>query len=351
VSERLSIGIDIGGTKLAAGVVDRAGRIVARSVRTTPSVSAEDLLEAIASVTAELRRDHDIFAIGIGAAGYVDATGSTVLFSPHLAWRHEPLREAVSSRTHLAVHLDNDANACAWAEARFGAARYDTDVVVLTLGTGIGGCLLIDGQPYRGRFGLAGEFGHMRVEPGGRPCECGNAGCWEQYASGRVLNRRAQAEVAAGTVVGRLLLDAASGELAAVDGALVGRLARDGHGFARDWIAEVGHWLGEGMASLAAAFDPSLFVVGGGVSNNAELLLEPAQKAFSQALTGRGFRPEARIVRAQLGADAGLIGAADMARLTARRRRRASRRRPVRAAGVATSGRSLPRRTPLWPTR
>lgn len=335
MAERLAIGVDIGGTKIAAGVVDEDGRVVARARHETPSTDPVAIVEAIAELTAAFRAEFTVRAIGLGAAGYVDASQSTVLFSPHLAWRHEPLRDAVARRTRLPVLVDNDANAGGWAESRFGAAQNEPDLVMVTLGTGIGGAIVIDGQPYRGHFGVAGEFGHMRVVPDGVACECGNVGCWEQYASGRVLQRRARAAALEGSEFGRQLLAETGGEIEAIDGAIVGRHALAGHEIARSWVGEIGEWLGVGLANVAAALDPGLFVVGGGVSDNGELLLAPARAAFARTLTGRGYRAEARIVRAHLGAEAGLIGAADMARLTARRRRLASPAGKVRARAVA----------------
>ncbi|WP_375003085.1 ROK family glucokinase [Aeromicrobium sp. CTD01-1L150] len=341
--ERLAIGIDIGGTKIAAGVVDEDGYVLARTRRMTPTTEPTAVLEAIVEVTETLRAEHHVTSIGIGAAGFVDATQSTVVFAPHLAWRNEPLRDRVSRRTKLPVLVDNDANASGWAEWRFGAAQNEPDLVLITLGTGIGGALVIDGQPYRGRFGIAGEFGHMRVVPDGHDCECGNQGCWEQYASGRVLTRAAESEVASGTGLGRRLVELAGGaEL--VEGRHLTELAEGGDQQCQEQIAEVGRWLGIGMADLAAALDPGLFVIGGGASDARELLLAPARESFEAQLTGRGFRPAARIVGAHLGPEAGLVGAADMARITARRRRPASPGGRVRVRGAGRSGRSPRRR-------
>jgi glucokinase len=319
VPDELAIGIDVGGTKIAAGVVDEQGRVLARRRADTPSSDPAALLAVIGDLVDDLRTEHDVRALGIGAAGFVDATGSTVLFAPHLPWRDENLRHAVADRTGLLVVVENDANAGGWAEWRFGAVQGEPDIVLVTLGTGIGGAIVIDGQPYRGRFGIAGEFGHMQVVPAGLPCECGNHGCWEQYASGRVLTRRGRAAAEEGTPLGRRLL-AAAGSVQDIQGSHVTEAARDGDDEAVGWFADVGEWLGVGMANLAAALDPGVFVVGGGLSDTGEMLLEPARAAFSRTLTGRGHRPEARIVLAGLGPEAGLIGAADLARFTAQLR-------------------------------
>lgn len=311
--DRLAVGIDIGGTKIAGGVVDEQGRILARTRRRTPSTDPAAVVDAIAEITEELAEGFAVSALGIGAAGFVDATGSTVMFSPHLAWRREPLRDAAARRTGLPVLVDNDANAAGWAEWRFGAARGENEAVLVNLGTGIGGAIILHGTLYRGHDGMAGEFGHQQIVPDGLPCPCGNVGCWEQYASGRALERRARAAVAAGDPIAAELIGAA-GRADDVDGSTVGLLARQGHPEAVAWLEDVGRWLGVGLANLAAALDPGVFVIGGGVGENGDLLLEPARSAFAAHLTGRGYRREARIVAAHLGNDAGLVGAADLAR-------------------------------------
>ena len=331
---RPAIGIDIGGTKVAAGLVDTDGRVLQRARRETPhrSKSPQVVEDTIAEVIGELR-DHNayrqVMAVGIGAAGFVDATQSSVLFAPHLSWRHEPLRDAMRRRVGLPVVVENDANAALWAETRFGAAEGEEAVVCVNLGTGIGGGVLLDGALYRGRFGVAGEFGHMQVVPGGHRCECGNRGCWEQYASGNALVREARELAVSGSPVAHGLLELVDGDPTRINGPLVTQAAKNGDPAAVELFEDVGRWLGVGLANLAAAFDPGLFVIGGGVSEAGELLLAPAREGFRRQLTGRGFRPEARVVRAQLGNDAGLIGAADLARDRARlfrRRRHRSRR-------------------------
>jgi glucokinase len=313
VNGSLAIGVDIGGTKMAAGVVDPDGRVLARRRADTPGSDPAAVVETIGDLVGQLREEHEVAALGLGAAGFVDASGSSVLFAPHLAWRGEPLRDAVARRTGLPVLLENDANAGGWAEWRHGAAAGEPHVVFVALGTGIGGALVIDGRPYRGRFGLAGEFGHLQVVPDGLPCDCGNRGCWEQYASGRVLTRRGREAAEAGTPLGERLLESAGGTVEGIQGAHVTSAAQDGDEDARSWFAEVGDWLGVGVAGLVAALDPGMVVVGGGLSDAGELLLGPARAAFARSLTGRGYRPEARLVVARLGPDAGLIGAAGLA--------------------------------------
>jgi glucokinase len=319
MNRRLAIGIDIGGTKVAGGIVDERGAILERVRFDTPhrSTSPRVVEDTIVGAVDELlaRTDlADIVAVGIGAAGFVAEDRATVVFAPHLSWRNEPLRDALSQRIALPITVDNDANAAAWAEACFGAARGESHVVVITLGTGIGGALIIDGRVQRGRHGIAGEFGHMQVVPGGVRCECGNRGCWEQYASGNALVREARAMIDAGSPVVADLLTRLGGDAGGLTGPFITEAARDGDATARELLADIGEWLGVGMANLAAAFDPGLFVIGGGVSAADEMLIGPAREAYRRQLTGRGYRPEASIVRAVLGSDAGLIGAAELAR-------------------------------------
>ncbi len=311
---RLAVGVDIGGTKVAAGVVDESGQVLERLRRETPTTSPPAVENTIADIVSDLRGRHDVIAVGIGAAGFVDAARSSVLFAPHLAWRREPLQEAVERRIGLDVLVENDANAAAWAEWRFGVARGEDTVVCITLGTGIGGGIVLRGRLYRGQYGIAGEFGHMQVVPGGHRCECGNRGCWEQYASGNALVREARVLAAANSPVIHPLLEMADGAPGLISGPLVTLAAQAGDPACVELLGEVGQWLGVGIASLAAALDPGMFVIGGGVSEAGELLIGPARDAFCKTLTGRGFRPEARVVRAGLGNDAGLIGAADLAR-------------------------------------
>jgi glucokinase len=320
MTRRLGIGIDIGGTKVAGGVVDEAGRILQRTRRdtphrsTSPKVVEDTIIECIDELLTTADAGDEVVAVGVGAAGFVAEDRATVVFAPHLSWRNEPLRDALQERVALPITVDNDANAAAWAEATFGAARGESHVVMITLGTGIGGGLIIDGRVQRGRFGIAGEFGHMQVVPDGLRCECGNRGCWEQYASGNALVREARAMIEAGSPLVGDLLARLGNDRAALTGPFITQAARHGDATARELLTDIGEWLGVGMANLAAAFDPGLFVIGGGVSAADELLLGPAREAFRRQLTGRGYRPEAGIVRALLGSDAGLIGAAELAR-------------------------------------
>lgn len=318
MSERLAVGIDIGGTKVAGGLVDADGQVVGRARRDTPhrSKSPGVVEDTIVEVVTELLEstDREVAAVGIGAAGFVAADRATVVFAPHLSWRDEPLEANLQRRVPVPISVDNDANAAAWAEWRFGAARQESHLMMVNLGTGIGGAVVVDGHILRGRYGIAGEFGHMQVVPGGQRCECGNRGCWEQYASGNALVREARSLMIANSPMATDLLAMVDGDPMALTGPMITEAARQGDPTATELLTEIGQWLGVGIANLAAAFDPGMFVIGGGVSAAGDLLLDPARQTFRRHLTGRGYRPEARIVAAELGNEAGLIGAADLAR-------------------------------------
>jgi glucokinase len=326
-SDPLTVGIDIGGTKVLGAVVDVNGTVVALDRRPTEGHDVRAVEDTIVDLVAGFAASYDVAAVGIGAAGFVDATRTTVMFSPHLNWRREPLRARVAERVRLPVVVDNDANTAALAECRFGAGRGHRFVLCVTLGTGIGGALVIDQRVYRGANGMAGEFGHIQVVPDGHRCECGNRGCWEQYASGNSLVRDAREMIRAGAPMAQHLRDLADGRPEELDGPQITQAARDGDPLSVELLADVGAWLGVGLAGMTAAFDPGCIIVGGGVSDAGDLLLEPTRRAFSRSLTGRGHRAEPVIVQAELGPSAGFIGAADMARSAARRSRRVRVRR------------------------
>ena len=312
----LTIGVDVGGTKVAAGVVDEDGTVLQKVRRSTPASDVRATEKMIADLVAELRREHDVTAVGIGAAGYIDAARSTVMFAPNLAWRDEPLREAVERLTGVPVAVENDANAAAWGEFRYGAAHDVDDSLMVALGTGIGGGIVIDGALFRGTFGVAGEFGHIRMVPDGRLCGCGNYGCWEQYASGTALVRDVRASLEAGSGDAAGLLERAGGDPEAIDGPMITAAAQDGDRLAVQAFQTLGNWLGEGISDLVSIFDPGVIVIGGGVSEAGDVLLEAAYAGFRRLLSGRGHRPEAELRLARLGNEAGLIGAADLARVT-----------------------------------
>ena len=310
----LACGIDVGGTKIAGAIVDEDGEVLAHSRVESPAADVEAIEDAIAGLVTTLREEHDVASVGIGAAGYVDKARATVLFAPNLAWRGVDLRTEIEERVGLPVVVENDANAAAWGEFRFGAGHDVDDLLLVTVGTGVGGGLVLDGGLYRGAFGVGAEIGHLRVVPGGRRCGCGNLGCFEQYASGTALVRNAREAVREGDFLARPLLDRARGVVEDIDGPMITDAALAGDTFALEQLAEVGRWLGEGIASLAAVLDPAVVAVGGGVSEAGDLLLGPLRAAFGANLSGRGHRPVLEIRQASLGNQAGVIGAADLAR-------------------------------------
>jgi glucokinase len=311
----LTIGVDIGGTNVQAGVVDPDGAVLARTRRDTPAENVAQIRELIVDVVEELAGAHPIEAVGIGAAGFVDAGRSTVLFAPNLAWRGEPLRDAVARVTGLPVVVENDANVAAWAEFRFGAARHaDDSTVMVTVGTGIGGGIVFGGELIRGTTGIAAELGHVTSVRDGHPCGCGRRGCLEQYASGKALVRFAQEGAKDDPARAAGLLELAGGEVDAVTGPMVSAAAKAGDAVACAAFARIGHWLGLGLVDLVQILDPQVFVIGGGVIEAGDLLLEPARKSYSESFGARGQFPVAEIRPAELLNTAGMVGAADLAR-------------------------------------
>lgn len=310
----LAIGVDVGGTKIAAGVVDPGGRIVARTRRPTPADDPSKTQDTIADAVRELLSDYTVAGVGLGAAGFVDEGRSTVMFSPNLAWRDEHLGESLQDRLGLPVVIENDANAAAWAEVRFGVGRGESHVVILTIGTGIGGGIVFDGELLRGKHGLAAEVGHLNIVPDGRRCGCGLHGCWEQYASGRALVVEAQEQAAVSPLLAQEMLRLAGGSPRAITGPMVTLAAKAGDVAALQCFDELSKWLGRGMAELAAILDPGMFVIAGGVCEAGELLRARVEIVFRKNLIGRGHRPAAVVRIAELGNEAGLVGAADLSR-------------------------------------
>ena len=312
-----AIGVDIGGTKIAAGVVDEDGNILAKAKRKTAAGDAAEIDRAVADLYIELAEGRDVSALGVAAAGFISSDRSTALFGANIAWRDYPLRERVAALVDHDVRIvvENDANAAGWAEFQFGVGRDVQDMLLLTIGTGLGGALVVGGNLVRGAWGVAAEVGHIRVVPDGELCGCGLKGCWEQYASGSALVREARLAAATRPDRAARLLEMAGGDVAKVTGPSVTKAAKEGDALAIELLAQLGAWIGAGSASVAALLDPALVVIGGGVGAAGDLLLEPARAAFLAQLSGRGFRPEARIELAAMGNDAGIVGAADLARL------------------------------------
>jgi glucokinase len=306
---RLAIGLDIGGTKIAGAVVDERGTVVDELVEPTPEESdAAPVTEILLSIIERLRASHDVATIGVGAAGIVEWPAGRMLWAPNNSYRDWPVREQLEKATELPVPVDNDANVAALAEARLGEPY--PNMVLLTVGTGIGGGLVMDSSIYRGPTGLGAELGHIIVNPDGPRCGCGTHGCLEAYASGTALarmGREAAAEDPSG-LIARL-----GAENGGVTGQTVTKAVQQGDETAQALFARLGRWLGVGIASLANIFEVDAVVIGGGLVETGELLLAPTRSAareFAYAATARGIVP---IVPATFGGAAGKIGAALLA--------------------------------------
>jgi len=312
----LAIGVDIGGTKVLGAVVDDEGKVLGEARRETPADDVSGVHTRIIEVIAELRESHEVDSVGIGAAGWIDAQRSTVLFAPNLAWRNEPLRDRIAADVDLPVVVENDANVAAWAEFRYGAARDADSALLFTVGTGIGGGAVIEGRLLRGAHGVAAEFGHMLAVPDGHICGCGRHGCLEQYASGSALVRFARELARQSPEKAVALLELAGGDVDAIDGPMVTTAAQGGDPVAREAFTRIGGYLGEGLADMAQVFDPETMIIGGGVIEAADLLLDPARASYEKALSARSRLPVADVRGAQLGVHAGVIGAADLSRVS-----------------------------------
>jgi glucokinase len=287
-----TIGVDVGGTKVAAALVDDTGAVLSESRAETDSHSYDSLVAGIVRAVGGLGGAGT--AVGLAIAGNVAADGSSVLFSPHLPLNAEPLAADLRARLGVPVVLDNDANAAAWAEQQVGAGRGASEVLFVALGTGLGAGIIVRGELYRGWMGFAGEAGHMTVVVGGRTCPCGSRGCWERYASGTAL-------------VAEYIERGGDPE---IGGPAITAAAQHGEHRALASLTTVGEWLGRGLASLTAVLDPERIVVGGGLGEAGELLVGPARAAMAESVTGAGRRPLPEVVSATLGNRAGVIGAA-----------------------------------------
>ncbi|OUJ24496.1 ROK family protein [Corynebacterium kefirresidentii] len=302
-SADLTIGFDVGGTNVRGGVITREGEILAS--RTVPtSMDAEQLETDIVGIVEELRAEYAVDAVGLALAGFLDPSCQVVRFAPHLPWRQAHVQESLSRKLDMHVRLEHDANSAAWGEWRFGAGRGAEDWVFFAVGTGIGATLMTHDTIYRGAFGTAPEFGHIVVSPNGRQCSCGKRGCLERYASGTALpdtcaDLREHYETSLPTEP---------------TGKEITQAARRGDPLAVAVMEDFSRWLGQGLSIVADVLDPELIVLGGGVSQDADLYLEGATKAMGQDIVGAGHRPLARVATAELGSAAGMIGVADLAR-------------------------------------
>jgi glucokinase len=310
-----TIGIDVGGTKVLGGVVTEAGEVLKTSRRDTPREGGSALTQTIADVARELAADFDISAVGLSAAGFVSSDRKTMLATPNIAgWNGVQLDAELTSLINLPVVLENDANAAAWGERTFGAGKGKQNMLMVTVGTGVGGGIIVNGQLLRGAFGVAAEIGHLRVLPEGHLCGCGARGCFEQYASGNALLRHAREAIAASPDLARNLLARGDGTLEGLTGRAITEAAREGDQVAISAFNTTAQWLGAGIASLAVILDPECVVIGGGVVDAGEILLAPTRAAMERYMPFAGKHPYPEIIPATLGNEAGLVGAANLAR-------------------------------------
>ncbi|KAB7789014.1 ROK family glucokinase [Bifidobacterium leontopitheci] len=311
-----TLGIDIGGTKIAGGICDEKGNIRCLQRVPTPE-DAADINAAVADIYRRCKGEGDIRAIGISAAGNIASDRRTVSFAANLpAWHQYPLADAIEDLVGdgVKVIVENDANAAGWGEYRFGAGRGTHNMVMITVGTGVGGAIIVNDRLVRGGFGMAGEIGHIVMVPDGEACGCGLFGCAEQYASGSALERFAWSAARRQPNQSEHLLEACEYDRSKLIGPMVRDAAQQGDPTANEAFNLLGEWLGRLMANLSAVLDPEAFVIGGGVAEVGGMLLDPARAAFSRYLQASMYRQHPSILEARAGGKAGIIGAADLAR-------------------------------------
>ncbi|MGQ0824017.1 MAG: ROK family protein [Actinomycetota bacterium] len=308
-----TIGLDIGGTKVLGVVLDDDGTIVRERREPSPVGALDPLVEACASIVASLDApDAPDAAVGVGAAGLVDLDGR-VMYAPNIpGLRNAPLRDAIGRATGRAVVVDNDANVAALGEVVYGAARGAHHALMVTLGTGIGGGIILDGRIHRGAHGFAAEIGHVTIDRAGPQCACGEIGHWEAIASGNALGRMARELVKTGR--GKAILEAADGDVSVVSGEEVAQAARAGDRDALELVAQYADNVALGLANLANILDPERIVIAGGIVTMGALLFDPLCVAFESHLEGTEYRPTIPLVSADLGEHAGAVGAAVLAR-------------------------------------
>lgn len=310
-----AIGIDIGGTKIGGALVDDSGNIVKELKIPSPIDDSNQMIEAIGSVISELSKGQQVVGVGVAAAGFMSADREIMYHSPNIsAWRNEPLKKRIETQTDLPVMLENDANAAGWAEYRFGAGAQSKSMVMLTIGTGVGGAVISDGVLLKGGFGIGAELGHVVLIPGGKSCGCGQSGCVESYCSGTALLRAARELADSDDPKASRLkqLKQETGELSGEQ--LYQAIMEDDIG-ATELIVDLGRYLGQAIASIfVPVLDPELVVIGGGVSAVGEKLLDTIRSEFERLIPARGYRPVLTIAKAKFLNQAGLIGAADLAR-------------------------------------
>ena len=305
-----TVGLDIGGTKVLGVLLDADGNVLREQRQLSPHAGVDALVATAAAIVEELAEPG--IPVGVGAAGLVNHEGR-VLYSPNLPTvRDAPLSDAMRNATEHPLVVDNDANVAALGEVAYGAAKGVQHALMVTLGTGIGGGMLLNGQLYRGAHGFAAEIGHMTVERGGPLCACGERGHWEAIASGSALGRMARELVEEGA--GARILSAAGGSIEAITGVHVEAAVRAGDVDARALMARYADNVSLGLAALANVLDPEMIVIAGGMVELGPMLFEPLHASFLRHVEGAAFRPKIPIVPALLGERAGAVGAAVLAR-------------------------------------
>jgi len=312
------LAVDLGGTKIYSALVGPGEQILRRDVRPTEAALGQE--RVIANILASLEavtppgalRDGSILALGVGAPGPLDPVAGRIIFAPNLQWRNVNLKEILQNALGLPVFLENDANLAALGEHLYGAGRGHDHMVFITVSTGVGGGLVLNGEIYSGAFGGAGEIGHMVVAPGGPACSCGSSGCLEAVASGRAIKQKAVELISAGN--GNKILHLAGGCPGEVDAPAVTRAAQEGDPEAQEILETAGRCLGLAIANICTLLNPSLFVIGGGVARGAGMfLLDPAEKEARLRVLP-AFKESLKIVPAALLGRAGVLGAAAYAR-------------------------------------
>ena len=310
---KLILGVDLGGTKIAAALATTQGKILARGRSSTPAQAGPDaVIKSICAtidktLSAKKLESSRLLGIGIAAAGSIDSVNGKVIFSPNLSgWHEVPLRDAVERKFNVPTYLGNDANLAALGEWRFGVEKKVANLIYITVSTGIGGGIIADGKLYTGACGVAGEIGHMTIDVNGPKCNCGSTGCWETLASGTALAREAVKQITEGAKTS--IIELVNGDISKIDARIVDLAAKQGDRLAQELISQLAYYFGVGLANLVNIFNPELILVGGGVAKMGDLLLQPAIKVVKE----RAFSTSANAVEikpAILGDDSGILGA------------------------------------------
>ena len=308
----LTIGIDIGGTKISAGVVDSSGNLIDSSKCSTPAEGGKDLISSVVNLVKELNKKYEIKGIGISIAALISSDYGTIVGAPNIANLSKlNFANEIKEEFKLPIIIENDANAAMWAEFKFGSAKGLNPVMFFIIGTGVGGGLVIDGKLFKGANGIGAEFGHMCVVPNGLLCGCGAKGCIEQYASGGALIRYANEALLANPDKSEEVLSFGEGKLS---GTALTKAAKAGNELALAAFSKQADWLGLACASYSLIIDPQAIIIGGGVVDAGELFLAPVRAAMRKYMPFAESHVPPKIIAAKFGNDAGLIGAADLVR-------------------------------------